>query len=114
LLDPNGELVAASTSGGTDELIDFSVPAEGGVYTLVVHGWAVGSEELPYALSSWTVPVGATSLVLDSAPTEAVIATTGTVTVSWAGLDAGVSYLGAVAHTDAAGLLARTLVSVET
>ena len=45
LLDPSGEVVAQSTSAGTDELIDLSSPPDGD-YTLVVHGWAVPSAPL--------------------------------------------------------------------
>ncbi len=54
---------------------------------------------LPYNLSSWVIPAttgGSLSVV--SAPTSAVIATTGMVTVGWTGLTAGVQYLGDVAH----------------
>ena len=109
--------MAAEHGGGTDELIDFEVPEAGGIYTLVVHGWAVptATPVLPYNLSSWVIPAttgGSLSIV--SAPTSAVIATTGTVTVGWTGLTAGVRYLGDVAHVGPDGLLARTLVSVQT
>jgi hypothetical protein len=49
--------VAASTSGGTDELIDFEVPEAGGIYTLVVHGWAVPTTTpVPPPTSSWVIP----------------------------------------------------------
>ncbi len=54
------------------------------------------------------------SLSIVSAPTAAVIATTGTVTVGWTGLTAATRYLGDVAHVGPDGLLARTLVSVQT
>ena len=109
--------MATSTSGGTDELIDFDVPDGGGIYTMVVHGWAVPTTTpvLPYSLSSWVIPAttgGSLSVV--SAPTSAVIATTGTVTVGWTGLAATTRYLGDVAHVGPDGLLARTLVSVQT
>jgi hypothetical protein len=98
-------------------LIDFEVPAGGGIYTLVVHGWAVPTTTpvLPYALSSWVIPAATGgSLSVVSAPTSAEIATTGTVTVGWTVADAATRYLGAVAHVGPDGLLARTLVSVQT
>ena len=116
LLDPAGNIVAASTSGGTDELIDFEVPEGGGVYTMVVHGWAVpvATPILPYELSSWMVPAASGGSLSVTAPTEAVNATTATVTASWSGLATGTRYLGSVAHVGPEGLLARTLVSVQT
>ncbi len=109
-----GVVVAQSTSAGTDEHIDLELPADDN-YTLVVHGWAVpGGGPLPFDVSSWVVPLASGgSLAVDSAPAEAVAGTSGTVTVSWAGLDPGGSYLGAVSHSDGAGLLGLTLIAVE-
>ena len=74
LLDPAGDIVAASTSGGTDELIDFEVPEAGGIYTLVVHGWAVPTTTpvLPYNLSSWVIPATTGGSLSVTAPTAAV------------------------------------------
>ncbi len=113
--DSEGNVVAQSTSGGTDELIDFEVPEGAGIYTMVVHGWQVPVAPLPYALSSWIVPAATGgSLSVVSAPPAAVIATTGTVTVAWTGLATSTRYLGDVAHVGPDGLLARTLVSVQT
>ncbi len=113
LLDSGGNVVATSTNGATDEHIDLELPADG-TYTLVVHGWSVPSEPLAFDVSTWVVPLASGgSLAVDSAPNEAVIGTSGTVTVSWAGLDPGGSYLGAVSHSDGAGLLGLTLVAVE-
>ena len=96
-------------------MIDFEVPEGGGVYTMVVHGWAVPRRAaLPYALSSWVIPAATGAAWFVTAPTSAVIATTGTVTVGWTGLSAATRYLGDVAHVGPDGLLARTLVSVQT
>ncbi len=73
-----------------------------------------GGGPLAFDVSSWVVPLDSGgSLAVDSAPTEAVIGTSGTVAISWAGLDPGGSYLGAVSHSDGAGLLGLTLVAVE-
>ena len=114
LLDAAGKTVASSTNGGTDEQIDLELPADGN-YTLVVHGWAVpGGGPLPFNISSWVVPLASGgSLAVDSAPAAAVIGTSGTVQVSWSGLAAGGSYLGAVSHNDADGPLGLTLIAVE-
>ena len=113
LEDSGGNIIAASTNGGTDELIELVLPAND-TYTMVVHGWSVPNQPLPYTLSFWDVsatPGG--SLSVDSAPAAAVIGTTGTVDVSWSGLAAGVRHLGAVSHSDAGGLISFTLVNVD-
>ncbi len=113
LLNSAGEIVAQSTNGGTDEHIDLQNPADD-TYTMAVHGWSVSEAAgLAFSLQSWLVsatPGG--SLAIDSAPAAAVVGETGTVTVSWAGLDPGVSYLGAVSHSDDTGVIAHTAVSV--
>ncbi len=113
LEDSGGNIIAASTNGGTDELIELVLPGDD-TYTLVVHGWSVPNEPLPYTLHFWDVPAtpGGGSLSVDSAPASATIGTTGTVDFSWAGLTGGVDYLGAVSHSDAGGIIGLTLVEV--
>ncbi len=112
LLDSTGTVIAQSTNGGTDEQIDLVTPADGN-YTLVVHGWQVPSQPLAYTVHNWVVPLTpGGSLVVDSAPTSAVVGATGTVSISWSGLTAGSTYLGAVSHRDATGIIGLTLVDV--
>jgi subtilisin family serine protease len=114
LEDSSGTIVAASTSGGTDELIELLLPADD-TYTLVVHGWSVPNEPLPFTLHYWEVPLASGgSLSVDSAPASATIGATESVDVSWSGLVSGTSYLGAVSHTGDAGLMGLTLVEVDT
>jgi subtilisin family serine protease len=114
LTDAAGEVVAQSTSGGTDELIELQHPADG-TYTMHVHGWSVTNPAgLAFSLQSWLVPeASGGSLVIASAPTAAVNATAGTINLTWSGLTPGVSYLGTVSHNDAAGEMAITVVSVD-
>lgn len=113
LENSSGTIIAASTSGGTDELIELVFPADD-TYTLVVHGWSVPSAPLAYTLSTWIVPLApGGSLTVDSAPASAVLGTIGTVDIGWSGLSAGTRYLGAVSHTGDAGLLDATLVEVD-
>jgi hypothetical protein len=112
--DPNGDLVGSSTLGGTDEQVDFTLPMDG-TWSVYVHGWAAPGGDSDYDLSSWVIsatPGG--SLILDSAPTSATLATSGTIQVSWSGLAAGVDYLGAVSHTGDEGLMGLTLIDVTT
>ena len=114
LLNSAGEIVAQSTNGGTDELIELQQPADD-TYTLAIHGWSITTDPDPLAFSlhSWLVPAApGGSLTIAAAPTEAVNGAVGTIDLAWAGLTPGVEYLGAVSHNDDAGVLALTVVSV--
>jgi hypothetical protein len=112
LEDSSGNIIAASTNGGTDELIEIALPADD-TYTMVVHGWGIPSGSLPYDLQFWDLPLtpGGGSLSVDSAPTSATVNTTGTIDYSWGGLGSG-EYVGAVSHSDADGIIATTLIEV--
>ncbi len=113
LFDPSGALVASSTKGGTDELIDVVSPADG-TWSLYVHGWSAPGGDSPYSLYSWIVsatPGG--NLAITSAPTSAAIGTTQAVNLSWAGATLGQWHLGAVSHTGDSGLMGLTLVEVD-
>ena len=84
-------------------------------YTMVVHGWSVPNEPLPYTLHYWEVPLASGgSLSLDAAPTSATAGETGTVDVSWSGLAADTEYLGAVSHNGDTGLMGWTFINVDT
>jgi len=112
LFDPIGNLVASSTNGGTDEEIVIQDPMDGD-WSLYVHGWSVPNQPLAYDISLWDVsatPGG--SLSLDSAPAAAIVGTTGSIDISWAGLTPGTDYLGLVSHGDASGVLAYTMVEI--
>jgi subtilisin family serine protease len=113
VFDPNGSLVASSTSGGTDELIDIPSPMDG-VWSVFVHGWQTAGPSADYDLYTWILsatPGG--NLVISSAPTAATIGTTGTVNLSWSGATLGQWHLGAVSHTGDTGLMGLTLVEVD-
>ena len=113
VFDPNGDLVAQSTLGGTDEEVTIESPADG-TWTVYVHGWAAPGGDSPYTLYEWAIPAApGGNLVIDSAPTTAAIATVGTVDVSWTGATAGQWHLGAVSHTGDAGLMGLTLIEVD-
>ncbi len=111
LFDGDGNVVAQSTSAGTDEQIDLVTPADGD-YTLVVHGWAVPAPATPYSIDKWDVPLtGGGSLAVVPPVPAAVTATSGTLTVGWSGLAPG-EYLGAVIHTDGTQWIGVTAVDV--
>lgn len=113
VIGPAGNQVAASTSGGTDELIDIVLPADG-TYSIYVHGWSSPGGDSDYDLFTWVIsatPGG--NLSIDSAPASATIGAVENVDVSWTGAEPGAWHLGAVSHADGAGLLALTLVEVD-
>ena len=117
LLDPNGEEVASSTNGGTDEQIDVTLP-ENGTWTLYVHGWQTAGPSADYALYTWIIPAApGGNLNIDAAPDMAELATTGNVEYSWTGAPAEWN-LGAISHTGTVGeedavLLGLTLIDVD-
>ncbi|MFN2107654.1 MAG: S8 family serine peptidase, partial [Candidatus Promineifilaceae bacterium] len=107
-----GTIVASSTNGGTDELVELWLPADD-TYTMVVHGWSVPNEPLAFDMSSWIVPLATGgSLSVDSAPASAVQGTVGTVDLSWTGAAPGTNY-GLVSHTGPSGLMGFTMITVE-
>jgi subtilisin family serine protease len=111
----DGEEVASSTAGGTEEQIDLMAP-EDGTYTLFVHGWQTTGLTVDYSIHTWDVPAtpDAGSLSVTGEPADAVLGATETIDIAWSGLDAGTNHLGAVGHNDADGLFAVTLVEVST
>ena len=112
LFNSAGDLVAQSTNGGTDELIELQLPAND-TYTLAVHGWAVSEPAgLAFSVQSWMVPVASGGSLSVSGPAAAVSGQTASVTATWAALAPG-SYLGAVSHSDANGILGLTVIAVE-
>jgi len=111
--DPTDTLVAQSTLGGTDELIDIFSPADG-TWTVYVHGWQAPGGDSDYTMYSWAIsetPGG--NLTIDSAPTSATIGDVGTVDVSWTGATTGQWHLGAVSHNRGSEVLGLTLVEVD-
>ena len=112
LEDSGGTIIAASTSGGTNELIELTLPGDD-TYTLAVHGWSIPSAPLAYTVSVWDVPLASGgSLSVDSAPTSAVSGEVGTIDISWTGLSPATRHFGAVSHSDVDGLIGLTLVEV--
>ena len=113
VFDPSGALVAQSTSGGTDEVIEIASPADG-TWTVYVHGWQTIDADSDYTMYTWVIsgtPGG--NLVIDSAPASAAIGSTETIGISWTGATAGEWHLGAVSHTGDVGLMGLTLVEVD-
>ncbi|MFL6079016.1 MAG: S8 family serine peptidase [Ornithinibacter sp.] len=113
LKGPDGTIVARSTNGGTDEEITLDHPADG-TYTVVVHGWSVGTPGTAYDLRSWLVPsaTGGSLQVTSGSPVTATVGGSTTVGLSWSGLTAGTDYLGTVNHAIDGDDVATTVVAV--
>ena len=113
LEDSYGRHVASSTNGGTDELIELTLPADD-TYTMVLHGWSVPSAPLPYTLRFWNVPLAPPggSLSVDAAPASATIGIS-PIDISWISATPGELNFGAVSHLDAGGMIGLTVVEVD-
>ncbi len=113
VFDADGNFVGGSGSATSAEQVDLLLPASG-AYSVVVHGWETDGPDAAYTLFSWAVPLATGgSLEVTSAPAAATAGGTGTVEVTWSGLVADTKHLGAVSHTGPDGLLALTLVAVD-
>jgi subtilisin family serine protease len=113
VVDPNGDLVASSTLGGTDEQVDIGSPMDG-AWTVYVHGWATPGGDSDYTMYSWAIsatPGG--NMTIDSAPTSATLGVTGAINVSWTGATAGEWHLGAVSHNQGSTVIGLTLIEVD-
>lgn len=113
LQNPQGDIVALSGNGGTDELLEVVNP-EDGDWVLWVHGWAAPLDPTPYDLYSWVIsatPGG--SMSIDSAPASASLGITDTIDFSWTGATVGQWYYGLVSHSDGGGFIGLTKVEVD-
>ncbi len=89
VFDPTNTLVASSTSGGTDELVDITLPMDG-TWSVFVHGWAATGGDSDYDMYTWVVsatPGG--NLSIDSAPAAADLGQSEAIDLSWSGATAG-------------------------
>ena len=105
--------VGASAAGGSHETVDLYEPAAG-VYYVLIHGYETVQPSSPYVLYDWSVTqadVGG-SVSVTAAPSTAVVAGSGTVSVAWAGADPAQEQIGAVLHSGPLGTVGVTLVEL--
>jgi len=111
-------LVGASGTGTSDEEVNFSFASPTGSdipLTAYVHGWGVaGGGTSPFALHSWGVPATADGTMSVAAPSSATLGASGTIELTFSGLDPATRYLGSVAYGGASGLPSPTIVTVTT
>ncbi|HEY5775911.1 MAG TPA: S8 family serine peptidase [Xanthomonadales bacterium] len=113
--DGSNQLMLVGSSGGatSEEIVDVVNPAAGG-YFFVIDYYASSTGSIDY--TAWVQPVFGDNLNanVSAAPASAVTGATGTVTVDYAGLDAGTRYLGVVQHEDGVGEMSRTIIDIDT
>jgi hypothetical protein len=107
-----GTLVAASGGGTSAEEANLLNPPAGN-YTVYVHGFAV-TGTADFTLFSWSLGSSAAGNMTVSAPTAAVIGTTGTINLTFSGLAPATKYLGSVLYSGTLGLPNPTIVRVDT
>jgi subtilisin family serine protease len=108
----DGAFVGGSGSGTSAEEVNALLPVAD-VYEIAVHGWGTDGPDANYTLFNWAFGPDSGNMIL-TAPTSAVVATSDSVTVDWAGLSAGTKYLGAVSHSDGTDVLGMTLLRIDT
>lgn len=106
-----GTQVGGSGSGTSAEEINLLSPAAG-TYTVVVQGWGVAGST-PFKLHTWLLGSSAAGNMTVSAPSNATLGSSGTISLSFSGLAAGTKYLGSVAYTGASGMPNPTIVRVD-
>jgi hypothetical protein len=111
--DPDLVLVGLSGGGTSAEQIQITPAAAGATYRLFVHGWQTDGPDAVYSLHSWALGTADAGNMTVTGPTTATIGGTGTVNLSWMGLDAGKRYLGQIRYNQGATTHATTIVRVD-
>jgi subtilisin family serine protease len=111
--DPDLVLVGLSGSGTSAEQIQITPAAAGATYRLFVHGWETDGPDANYSLHSWALGTTDAGNMTVTGPSTATIGGTGTVNLSWTGLEAGKRYLGQVRYNEGATTHAATIVRVD-
>jgi hypothetical protein len=104
--------VGGSGSGTSAEEVNLANPPAGSDYVVYVHGFNVpGSAN--FTLFSWVLGSTAAGNMTVAAPSTAVTGGTGTVSLTFSSLTAGVKYLGSVVYSGTPGLPNPTIVRVD-
>ena len=110
--DSSLTLVGLSGGGTSAEQIQLANPTAA-TYRLFVHGWQTDGPDANYSLHSWTLGTADAGNMTVTGPAVATIGGTGTVDLSWTGLDAGKRYLGQVLYQEGATTHGSTIVRVD-
>ena len=109
----DGSLVGNSGSGTSAEEVNLINPTAG-TYAVYVHGWGTDGPDANYTLFQWLLGSADAGNMSVSAPASATIGGTGTVSLTFSGLDPGTKYLGSVAYGGSTGMPNPTIVRVDT
>jgi hypothetical protein len=96
-------------SGTSAEEVNLLGPAAGN-YTVIVHGWGVPGSS-PFKLHTWLLGSADAGNMTVVAPATAETGETGTINLTFSGLDPATRYLGSVAYGGAASATNPTIVS---
>jgi subtilisin family serine protease len=110
--DSSLTLVGLSGGGTSAEQIQLANPTAA-TYRLFVHGWQTDGPDANYSLHSWTLGTADAGNMTVTGPAVATIGGTGTVDLSWTGLDAGKRYLGQVLYQEGATTHGSTIVRID-
>jgi hypothetical protein len=112
VLNSSNQIVAGSGSGTSEEEANLVNPAAGN-YTVWVHGFGV-TGTANFTLFQWLLGSADAGNMTVSAPASATLGTTGTITLTFSGLNSATRYLGSVAYSGIGGLPNPTIVRVDT
>jgi subtilisin family serine protease len=108
-----GTLVGVSGGVTSAEEVNLVNPVAA-TYTVWVHGFDTDGPDANFTLFSWVLGTADAGNMTVSAPASAVIATTGTIELTFSGLAPATKYLGSVAYSGISGLPNPTIVRVDT
>ena len=110
--DSSLTLVGTSGGGTSAEQIQLSNPTAA-TYRLFVHGWQTDGPDANYSLHAWALGTADAGNMTVTGPATATIGGSGTVNLSWTGLDAGKRYLGTILYQQGATTHGTTIVRVD-
>jgi subtilisin family serine protease len=110
--DSSLTLVGLSGGGTSAEQIQLANPTAA-TYRLFVHGWETDGPDANYSLHSWTLGTADAGNMTVTGPATATIGGSGTVNLTWTGLDAGKKYLGTILYQQGATTHATSIVRVD-
>jgi hypothetical protein len=111
--DTSLTLVGTSGSGTSAEQIQLANPTAA-TYRLFVHGWQTDGPDANYKVHAWALGTADAGNMTVTGPSTATIGGTGTVNLSWTGLDSGKKYFGQIRYNQDATTHATTIVRVDT
>jgi hypothetical protein len=112
-----GDTPVGSSGGGTSaEEVNFAFASPTGgpiALTAYVHGWGVPAGSSMFKLHTWSLGTADAGNMTVVAPASATIGATGSISLTFSGLDSATKYLGSIAYSGAAGLPNPTIVRVD-